>query len=401
MSDFRVSTVKRYRDCQRKDDKYTLQCPVDISRLSPEARVPVRQRGGASDNFVFYIRAGDLEPDESRDRRHNMDAQGKLKRTYSEGLQDGTLVWIEGAYVAENGTHIARVVSLADFSRAEVEVSDLLCRPDRVSRDDGNIVVTLVGPTYADGTNRRGNELIRQVVIEQELDGPGTRVRAMKKSDLDDKYTHAKKDRCIDLLNMREAALRDAASRRPRTSSWLATVTDMHPSEETRGYAGNNPFVPYWCVRPSKLSRPARPNPFSSPSPSLPGFKARPVPRLRLANLSVPSRSPSSPLVSPATAAAPAAAPGGARFAELPVTPSTSAGGPSFAAYYADGARAAMSNCEDIISSGFQAARDLWAAPLGSGPSPFWGDEEMDEERCPKCGSVLKPDGSCEADWCK
>ncbi|KAH8885896.1 hypothetical protein GQ53DRAFT_828606 [Thozetella sp. PMI_491] len=30
-------------------------------------------------------------------------------------------------------------------------------------------------------------------------------------------------------------------------------------------------------------------------------------------------------------------------------------------------------------------------------------DEEFEEgkERCPKCGSVLKPDGSCEADWCK
>jgi hypothetical protein len=241
MSDFRVSTLKRYRLLWKTNDKYTLQCPFETTYLDPELEVPVRQRGGDNDNQVFFAKVKELEVDDSRDRRHNMDAQAKIKRTYGPGLLDGTLVWLVSAQISPEGEQKVGIVSLLDYRYYEVSVADVLCRPDRISRSNTDLVITLVGPTYADGTNRRGNQLICQNVIEQQLDTPGIRLIALKKSDVEDKYTHVKKDRCIDLLNMRERALRDAVQQRPRTSSWLETVTDVQPDDGAQKMVTENP----------------------------------------------------------------------------------------------------------------------------------------------------------------
>ncbi len=393
MSDFRIPTLRRYRLRGARDDKYTLQCPVDISQLEHDAEVPVRLRGGTRDNQVFFVKAKSLEPDESRDRRHNMDAQGKLKKEYSRGLQPGTLLWFVSAEAAEN---TVLVVSLDDGTYDYVNLVDVLCRPDRVARNNANLAVTLVGAAYSDRDgrkNRRGNELVCQKVIEQQLNGPGIQVLELKKSDVDDKYTHAKKDLCIDLLNMRERAVLDAAkSQQTRSEFWVTVSSGQYPSVEDHSQVEGNPFGSNWCVRPDKRSLLARPNPFFSPPQPL-GFKARPVPRLQLANHAVNPRF-LSPLVSPATAVAASA---GAGLVEA--LASSSSGGTFSVAYYVrDGGRTA--GYGGLPSDDFQVVARLWVVPRGDRPVPFWGDPEMDEERCPICGTLIKSDGRCEAIWC-
>ena len=398
MSDFDVP-MKRYRFRHQHVDgeKYTLHCPFSISDMSSDTVVPVRQRGGTRDNEISFPRARELRPDTTRDRRHNMVSHARLLRSYGHGLGSRTPVWIISVDTPGN---LAQVVSLTDGSVAMVHVVDLLCRPDRENRRDDGPVLTCVGPAYALGTNRKGGDILWQAVVEQKIDGTDTKTAILKKTDVDTQYLHVKKERCGELLNLRERAQWRAkqgvtmnmalplpspspspTAFMPR-SQWLETVTN--PAEETYSY---------WCVAPSR-SRPAGQNPtYISPAPEAPLAR-----HLHLANSSLNSRSLPPLVVDAAAAAAPLAADLGTeenrlgasrsfkRHRSVPVPSHPSPGGASV-------------TFDSLYSSGV--ADDFWAYAGDDDPSsPLYCEvDDDDADRCPECGTIMTG-GVCRADWC-
>ncbi len=248
--------MKRYRFRHQHVDgeKYTLHCPFSVSDMSSDTVVPVRQRGGTRDNEISFPRACELRPDTTRDRRHNMVSHARLLRSYGHGLGSKTPVWIISVDTPGN---LAQVVSLTDGSVAMVHVVDLLCRPDRENRREDGPALTCVGPVYALGTNRKGGDILWQAVVEQKIDSTDNKTAILKKTDVDTQYLHVKKERCGELLNLRERAqwrakqgvtmniavplpsppLSPTASM-PRPP-WLETV--MNAAEETYS----------WCVPPA------------------------------------------------------------------------------------------------------------------------------------------------------
>ncbi len=89
--------------------------------VAPDARVPVRQRGGTRDNEVSFPEVRDLCLDLTRDRRHNMASQARLLRSYEPKLGDRMHVWIVSLEMSENR---AEVVSLTDGTVAMIQVID-------------------------------------------------------------------------------------------------------------------------------------------------------------------------------------------------------------------------------------------------------------------------------------
>ena len=401
MSDFDVP-MKRYRFRHQHVDgeKYTLHCPFSISDISPDALVPVRQRGGSRDNEISFPPARELRADTTRDRRHNMVSHARLLRNYGTGLGPRAPVWIISV---DTHSNYAQVVSLTDGNIASVQVTDLLCRPDRENRREDGPVLTCVGPAYALGTNRKGGDILWQAVVEQKIDGTDTKTAILKKTDVDTQYLHVKKERCGELLNLREraqwrakqgvtmsmAAPLPSPSPSPTAfmprSQWLETVTN--PAEETYSY---------WCVAPSK-SRPAGQNPtYISPAPEAPLAR-----HLHLANSSLNSRSLPPLVVAAAAAAAPLAADHGTEDHRLGASrsfdddrcfpvPSYPSPGEAFVTF------------DSLYSSGV--ADDLWANAGDDGPSsPLYYDDNDDDDddvdRCPECGTIMTG-GVCRADWC-
>ncbi len=244
--------MRRYRFREHHvDDNYTLHCPFSIVGMSPDTLVPVRQLGGTRDNEVFLCSVGDLREDKLRDRRHRMVSHARLLTTYGPGLGTGTPVWIASVSTTSPnhpGDHVW-VVSLTHRSSAMVRVVDLSCRPERETRRENGLILTSVGPVFAKGTSRKSRDIFWQAVIEQRVDGTDARAMILKKSFVERHYLHVKRERCGELLNLRErlrwrskrAAVMARGGRLPSVSSlttaltprsqWLSTV--INPVEKT------------------------------------------------------------------------------------------------------------------------------------------------------------------------